>query len=440
MNWNLFAGWRQVFSFTFKQSIKIKSFKVTTVVLSIILFLAGLLINVLPAAFSSEDTDATFPIETVYVYNETDVSFDLAPLSASIPAYENITYKTSDKELDALLKELSDPEGTSAILKITFSEEDGYMLDMHLPQESWLVPDDCSEFLKDAILFFQTQRILNSGISPEALVAASQPILSESFFESEDNGAFGQELLEMLFPMLFSLVLYIIILLYGQSVAKSVISEKSSKLMEFLLVTIRPYGLIAGKVLAMFTLAILQFLFFAAMGVFGFLLGDVIAKNMFPGYSNFLLEIIAFMRDNGILAFSIPAIVLSILGIALAFLFYCSLAGAVSSSLTSTENLSSGMGLFQLPVIASFLLTYMAPMYHNPALITVIKYVPFTSAFTVPCQILIGTISLTEGSIALLVLLISTIAMMILTGKLYKARVFYRGKSKGLKLSFPGRR
>ncbi len=438
MNWNIFAGWRQVFRFTLKESVKVKSFKVTTVLLSIILFAAGILVNVLPAIFDSEDGSETCLVKTVYVYNETDVPVDFQAMSASNPAYGETSFQTSEKEADALLKELSDPEGAAVLLEVTPSGE-GYSVDIKLPPESFLSPADCSGLLNDAIMYFQTSRISSSGIAPEALAAASQPIYSNSHFAGEDDDSFGQEILEMIFPMLFSLVLYVIILLYGQSIAKSVISEKSSKLMEFLLVTIKPYGLIAGKILAMFTLAILQFLLWVAVGIGGFLLGDLIAGELSADYSNFLLDIIAFMRDNGILAFSVPAIILSIVGIALAFLFYCCLAGIVSSSLSSTENLSSGMGMFQLPVIASFLLTYMAPMYNNPVLATVIRYVPFTSAFTVPCQILLGTMSLAEGALSLLVLLISTIALMVLTGKLYKARVFYRGKAKGL-LGFASRR
>ena len=266
---------------------------------------------------------------------------------------------------------------------------------------------------------------------------------SNSYFEGEDDDSFGQMMLEMTVPMFFTLALYIMIIFYGQSVAKSVISEKSSKLMEFLLVTIKPYGLIAGKVLASFCVAILQFIFWIACGVGGYLLGDISAGSLFPGYINIILTILKFMSDNGIFAFTPAAILLSVAGVALAFLFYCSLAGAVSSSITSTENLSSGMSMFMLPVVISFLATYMASTYDNELLITALRYIPFTAAFMVPSHILIGTIPIGEGILALLALALCTFLMMLFTGKLYKARIFYRGKGNGPKpglFSFPARR
>lgn len=433
-NKNLFTGWRQVFSFTFKESIKVKSFKLTTILLGILILAAGILTNVLPAAFSSdsEETEEGCPAKTVYIYNETEIPVDFSPMAEADSYYKDVKFTTSEKEQTDLLKILSDPEGEDAVLTITKAEE-GYDISLVLPEESWLFPDECSRLLNDAIVYFQNASLTAGGISPEAAAIASMEVNSYSYFDGEDDDSFGQAMLEMIVPMVFILVLYIMIILYGQSVAKSVISEKSSKLMEFLLVTIKPYGLIAGKILATFCVAILQFILWIACGIGGFLLGDLIAGNLFPDYSNFLLNLLEFMGDNGVFAFTPAAIILSIVGIALAFLFYCSLAGAVSSSITSTENLSSGMSLFMMPVIISFLATYMASMYDNELLITALQYIPFTASFMVPSHILIGSIPIGEGILSLLVLALCTVLMMLLTGKLYKARVFYRGKGAGPK-------
>lgn len=433
-NRNLFAGWRQVFAFTFKESIIIKSFKVTTVLLSVLLLAVGILSSVLPAAFSddSEETGEGCPAETVYIYNETDIPVDFSLMAETDSYYEGVRFTTSEKEMDDLLYSLSDPDGEDAVLSIT-KAEDGYEVSLILPEESWLFPDECSQLLNDAIVCFQNAAINAGGISEEAARIASMEVNSYSYFDGEDDDSFGQAMLEMLFPMLFILALYIMIILYGQSVAKSVISEKSSKLMEFLLVTIKPYGLIAGKILATFCVALLQFILWIACGIGGFLLGDLIAGNLFPDYSNFLLNLLEFMGDNGVFAFTPTAIILSVIGIALAFLFYCSLAGAVSSSITSTENLSSGMSMFMLPVVISFLLTYMASMYDSGTFLTILQFIPFTAAFLVPSHILIGSISIGRGILVLLVLALCTLLMMLLTGKLYKARVFYRGKGTGPK-------
>lgn len=427
----LFKGWKDVFAFTFQQAVKVKSFKTITVLIAVLLFLAGIFANVLPVIFKDSDEDVTSLIETVYVKNETDFAEFTYDSFAEFAgeAYKDIVFKTTSDSIENLKKELEGEDSCDIILSIT-KDAEGYNFEIHLPTVSSLCADDCSDFLNQSMSYFQNQMIMTSGISAEALTFASLPINHTSYFDGEEDETMGQILLQMIAPMVFGLVLYIMILLYGQSVAKSVICEKSSKLMEMLLTTIRPYALITGKVLAMFSVAIMQFLIWVGLGVGGFFLGDFIAKQLSDSYTNGLLDTLAVMQESGIFAFSIPAIILSIVAVVLAFLFYCSLAGAVSSTLTNAENLSQGMSLFQIPVIFGFLVSYMLPLYGAAEeLLTVLRFIPFTAAFLLPSDILLGNISIGMGCATLAVLLVATIAMMILTGKVYKDKVFYRGKS-----------
>ena len=427
---HLFEGWRHVYAFTFQQAVKVKSFKSATISIAVVLFLAGVLANIIPALFSDSDETVSTLIETVYVKNETDFTdfnFDQFQEYAGTD-YKDVKFQTTSDDIEDLKKELSGEESCDVILAIT-KDEEGYQLEIHIPAESFLKTDDCNDFLNQCISYFQNQMILSRGISADALSFASLPINHSSFFDGEEDDSLGQMLLQLFAPMVFSLVLYLMILLYGQSVAKSVISEKSSKLMETLLTTIRPYALITGKVLAMFSIAILQFLLWAGIGVGGFFLGNWIAGRFFEGYTNGFLETLSLMKESGIFAFSLPAILLAILAVVLAFLFYCSLAGAVSSTLSNAENLSQGMSMFQLPVVFSFLIAYMLPIYGDKDLLNIFRFIPFTSAFLIPSDILIGNISIGFGCAAILVLLISTVAMMLLTGKVYKDKVFYQGKN-----------
>lgn len=426
----LFKGWNHVFAFTLQQTIKVKSFKIATFFISVLLFLAAILANVLPAVFSDDDEE-TISIGTVYVINETDYAdftFDgFADFAGD--SFSDTVFKTTSDSIDNLKTQLEGEESYDVILAMT-KEDTGYHFEIHLPTVSGLSPEDCNDLLNQSITYFQNQIVLASGISAEALAFASLPINHTSSFHGNDDGSFGQIMLQMLAPMVFGLVLYIMILLYGQTVAKSVISEKSSKLMETLLTTVKPYALISGKVLAMFTVAILQFLAWIAITVAGFFLGDFIAGQINDNYTNFLLETLKFMNDNGIFAFSIPAIILSIFTVILAFLFYCSLAGAVASTLTNAENLSQGLALFQLPVVFSFLASYMLPLYGtSESIMTLLRFLPFTSAFLLPSDILLGNISLGLSAAMISVLLLATVAMMLLTGKVYKDKVFYRGKN-----------
>ena len=56
-----------------------------------------------------------------------------------------------------------------------------------------------------------------------------------------------REILAYLLPVVNIMVLYFLILLYGQSVAGNVIMEKTSKLMDTFLVAVKPTAMVFGR-------------------------------------------------------------------------------------------------------------------------------------------------------------------------------------------------
>ncbi len=71
-------------------------------------------------------------------------------------------------------------------------------------------------------------------------------------------------------------VLYSLLILFGQFVAQGVVEEKSSRVVELLLATMRPWQLLAGKVLGLGLLGLAQMLVIAVIGVAGALAFDVV--------------------------------------------------------------------------------------------------------------------------------------------------------------------
>ena len=80
-------------------------------------------------------------------------------------------------------------------------------------------------------------------------------------------------LLSMLLPFASLMLLYFLVLLYGQSTAASVILEKTSKLMDLFLVSVEPGAMVLGKVLATALAGLLQLAVWAAGLAGGFAIG-----------------------------------------------------------------------------------------------------------------------------------------------------------------------
>jgi ABC-type Na+ efflux pump permease subunit len=98
------------------------------------------------------------------------------------------------------------------------------------------------------------------------------------------------------------------------------------------------------------------------------------------------------------------------------------------------EDVASTQGLFQLPVIISWLLCYFAPIAGNYKILAVARYIPFTAPFCVPSDLITGAIGLGEGLISLLALTLFTLITIILSAKLYKGLVLYSGQKADIKL------
>src|SRR5206468_49175 len=78
-------------------------------------------------------------------------------------------------------------------------------------------------------------------------------------------------------------VLYSLLVLFGQFLAQGVVEEKASRVVELLLATLRPWQLLAGKILGLGLLGLAQIVVIAGVGVAGALAFDVMPVRMAAG-------------------------------------------------------------------------------------------------------------------------------------------------------------
>lgn len=182
----------------------------------------------------------------------------------------------------------------------------------------------------------------------------------------------------MVLPFVSLMLLYFLVLLYGQGTAASVLLEKTSKLMDLFLVSVEPTAMVLGKVLATALAGLLQLAVWILSLMGGFAAGGALARQTAPGVTLPLLEV---LRGAGRLAglFSVPAM-LEAVGLLLAgFLLYCSLSAIGGSLAGKVEDLSSTNVLFSLVLVASFLCCMFAgDMDGMTSSARWLDYVPFT--------------------------------------------------------------
>lgn len=435
----LFTGCKDVYSFTAAQNMKSGGYKLSTILLGIVVAVVFALISILMAVFQDGDSGADDPIEVIegfgdeisevyLVDNEalTDESLkELITLSLSLDGMLEEKLKVTlidEKDKDTCI------QGNESAITVEVKLEDKQVTLNAYTKEGSILSDGITDDYVEYVLTYIDVYVYDvAGVALTDLPYFMAPYNAQSSSVEDSVESIGVMLTEMLVPMLFSLLIYMLVLMHGQSVTKTVVSEKSSKLMEMILTSVKPYALIAGKVLAVASMAIFQLLFWILCGFVGYKVGGIVAESINPDYINYVDAVIEIMASDGASsAFSMGAVVLAILTIIVGFLMYCVLAGLVSAAVSKMEDISTAMALFQVPVIAGWLVAYFSSMIESDILLKLVHILPVTSPFILPADAILGRCGMLEGIISFAVLCVTTVILVLVTGRVYKGKIFNR--------------
>lgn len=443
----MFTGIKEIFSFTATQTIKGKGFISSTVIIAIVIAIIFGGICVLQAInfddsdddiggnadYNTEDIFET--IKEVYLLNETDYKTD--SVKKLFVEAENILkekQKTEIQVVSSLSKAVTNKTDI-VILKVEQSSgvAGGLSVNILTTFNSTVDEEELDQFVTFVSESAQYAVFSVGKLDEKAIGFVSLPSNVENIGTETEVQSLGMMMARLLVPMIFCLALYMIVLIHGQSISKAIIADKSSKLIEMLLTSVKPYAIVAGKVLGVATVAIGQMLVWLGSGVIGYLIGNEIAKSMNSQYINYVGEVIKIMQsDTQGVAFSAGAVIIAILVVIIGFFMYCVLAAFAGAFVSRIEDLSASNTIFQLPVVISFLVAYLVGITQgmgsgvNRAVQMAIYYIPLTSPFSTPSGIILGDITIAEGIISLLVLIIFSVIMILATGKVYKGKIFNR--------------
>lgn len=445
---NYFRGWTIVFGFTFRQSIS-KAFKLVSTLVAILIIGAIILINIIAAKPEQkvyEETDNIIEhehltgistIDKVVILDESGLpatDYKESHLYPNGEYFKNIEYITIEG-LDIL--ELLDytSQLSNRSMAVFISVINGvFNLEGLIPHNSLITEQEARLLTNHMMNLFTNTKMEQIDLNDEQLAVISTPVITSYSKLGESTNELAS-LIKMIATMIFSFMMYIMLLLYGQTVSKSVSTEKTSKLMETLLTSLHPYAMITGKVLAVTSMAILQFLIWIGAGFIGLYGGNSIAHKIYPGYENSIITFINFIKDNiGQTGMTLPAFILGVLIFGIGFLFYCNLASLAGCMVSKPEDVASTQGLFQIPIIISWIICYFAPLTGKTKILSLARYIPFTSPFCLPADLITGTIGLGEGILSLLVLTVSSFLIIILSSKIYKGLVLYNGQKANMKV------
>ena len=244
--------------------------------------------------------------------------------------------------------------------------------------------------------------------------ARTDPVLSGASAAGQDMLAFGMTIL-----------IFMIVIMYGNWVAMSVVEEKSSRVMEVVLNAATPFQLLAGKVLGVGFVAFIQY---AAVVVAG--IAALVAQ---PAISSAVLG--SGGPAAGLTQGLTPALLLlfGAFGL-LGFLLYASLYAAAGSLVSRQEDVNAVVMPMTLISTAGYLIGVYASMGLLDARstwVTALSFIPFLSPFMMLGRVSTGVAEPWEVALSLLLLAAAIGVAIWVAARIYAVGVLLYGQRPG---------
>ena len=237
-------------------------------------------------------------------------------------------------------------------------------------------------------------------------------------------------------------LLMMFVMIYGTSVMRSVIEEKTSRIIEVIVSSVKPFQLMLGKIIGNASAGLLQFfiwgiLFFVfsliASSVFGIDFMEMQSAKLSPEQIEAAKQATSGGKGELILqeVFRLPLLKLFFLFIFYflgGYMLYSSMFAAVGAAVDNETDTQQFMMPIMLPLILGVYVGFatVIPAPHGP-ISTIFSYIPFTSPIVMLMRVPFG-VSWTELAISMALLLVTFVFMVWLAAKIYRVGILMYGK------------
>lgn len=403
-----------IMQYTFNDAIRKKAFKISTIIVVLLIALLCALPRVL-ASFDDGDNSAEEEQTAAASYAGTCYYIDdqnLIPGGAeALKSYFTNTeiLTGSGESLDQYKDEIGE-DGTVSAIVITKSETSAVPGIQIITKDfmSGISGDGAAEALTEA---YVSDLLTAQGVAPETIELTKTKLTYESQMAGSMN------LSGYIMGILVTVLIFYAIYYYGYGVSMSIATEKTSRVMETLVVSAKPSHILIGKCLGMGLLGICQFIIVLLSGVLFY-------KLFIP--ENFALMGMPLTLD----AFTYKSAILIGVYFLLGYALYAVLNAVCGASVSKIEDLNSAMMPVMLVAMLSFFIGYFTAISGSGSSLfqKIAMYVPFCSPFILPFRLLNGDVAALDITISIALLIAAIIIITIISIRIYSASVLHYGK------------
>jgi len=316
---------------------------------------------------------------------------------------------------------------------ITFYSEDS---------PSLFVMNDIEQRIQSKV---NTIKLANAGYNSEEIASLKIKVNTKlETFKGEETSELGSGL-KLVFGGAAGYLLFMFIIIYGNMIMRSVIEEKTTRIIEIIISSVKPIKLLLGKIFGTSLAGITQFLAWVVLIVilstvvtlvFGIDPSSVqteqiqnIAKTSGNDMQSMIIEALAEIQKLPILNLVVMFLFFFIGG----YLLYASLYAAVGAAVDSETDTQQFMLPILLPLILGIYVGFFTVIEDPHGTVSqVFSFIPFTSPVVMLMRIPFG-VPIWQQILSLLLLLATFIGTVWFASKIYRVGILMYGKKPSYK-------
>ena len=269
-----------------------------------------------------------------------------------------------------------------------------------------------------------TTRLERAGVNPAVMMGAMAPADLQTVKVSDGKATGESGVSSFFLAYVMGFILYLTMIIYGQQTLTSVIEEKTSRIMEVLMSSLRPFQMLLGKVLGVGATGLLQ------LSIWG---GAILLVSSQQAR---IAQMIGVSPD-AMQQFPIPSMPADLLAIFLAFfvlgfLLYGALYAAIGSMFNNVQEAQQVAMFVQMAIMVGFFTLFAVMKDPTGSLAVTASMVPFVSPFVMPARWSLTAVPTTELVISLALAILALLAVTWVAGRIYRTGVLMYGKKPSL--------
>lgn len=345
----------------------------------------------------------------------------------------------NEKSLVATLKDMNGIEGLLIIPELKGQNYDEVQKESKLLINKKIGFDTKMKVSNDLSKIIRKEKIKTLGISEDQMknLDKSFELNTQNVVDnksSDSDLSFG---VKSILAMIMMYAVFMFIIIYGVRVMRSVLEEKNNRVVEIIISSVKPFELMMGKILGVTFVALTQFSIWITMSVIGALFlntGFSALKDQIPGgekttemVEKFDLQQTAAEVSHILLDMNVPLIIgVFVIFFLLGYIFYSSMYAAIGSAVDN-ETETQQFTLFAIiPLMLGMYGSFTIMKNPEGPLGFWLSMVPFTSPVAMIARIPFG-VPIWQIALSVSLLLISTVLMIYIAGKVYRVGILMYG-------------